>query len=71
MAPSRELFSNPKHPYTKALLSSIPSIDPENKSKAIELEEKYSAMIPHQVVYLEQDAPMLLKMVKRQILKWD
>ena len=36
-APTRELFSNPKHPYTKALLSSIPSIDPEKKNKAIEL----------------------------------
>ena len=47
MAPSRKLFSNPKHPYTKALLSSIPSIDPENKSKAIELEgEIPSAMNP-------------------------
>ena len=47
MAPSRKLFSNPKHPYTKALLSSIPSIDPEKKSKAIELEgEIPSAMNP-------------------------
>ncbi|SVA40156.1 uncharacterized protein METZ01_LOCUS93010, partial [marine metagenome] len=36
-APTRELFSNPKHPYTKALLSSIPSIDPEKQNKAIEL----------------------------------
>ena len=34
-------------PYTKALLSSIPSIDPENKSKAIELKgEIPSAMNP-------------------------
>ena len=47
MAPSRELFSNPKHSYTKALLSSIPSIDPENKSRAIELiGEIPSAMNP-------------------------
>ena len=47
MAPSRELFKNPRHPYTKALLSSIPSIDPENKSKAIELKgEIPSAMNP-------------------------
>ena len=36
-APTRELFANPKHPYTKALLSSIPSIDPDNKKKFIEL----------------------------------
>jgi len=47
MAPSRELFSNPRHSYTKALLSSIPSIDPEKKSKAIELQgEIPSAMNP-------------------------
>jgi len=47
MAPSRELFSNPRHSYTKALLSSIPSIDPENKSRAIELiGEIPSAMNP-------------------------
>ena len=47
MAPSRELFTNPKHSYTKALLSSIPSIDPENKSKAIELKgEIPSALNP-------------------------
>ena len=47
MAPSRELFSNPRHSYTKALLSSIPSIDPEKKSQAIELQgEIPSAMNP-------------------------
>jgi len=47
MAPSRELFSNPRHSYTKALLSSIPSVDPENKSRAIELiGEIPSAMNP-------------------------
>ena len=47
MAPSRKLFKNPKHSYTKALLSSIPSIDPENKSRAIELKgEIPSALNP-------------------------
>tara|TARA_B100000700_G_scaffold172178_1_gene190125 strand:+ start:686 stop:1678 length:993 start_codon:yes stop_codon:yes gene_type:complete len=47
MAPSRELFTKPRHSYTKALLSSIPSIDPENKSKAVELQgEIPSAMNP-------------------------
>ena len=45
--PSKELFNNPKHSYTKALLSSIPSIDPEKQSKAIELTgEIPSAMNP-------------------------
>jgi len=46
-APTSELFSNPKHPYTKALLSSIPSIDPDKKQSAIILKgEIPSSMNP-------------------------
>lgn len=37
-APTRKLFSNPRHPYTKALLSSIPSLDPDDSKKAQKLE---------------------------------
>jgi len=37
-APTRELFSAPRHPYTKALLSAIPSLDPDHKSNAQKLE---------------------------------
>jgi oligopeptide transport system ATP-binding protein len=33
VAASDELYDNPLHPYTKALLSSIPVPDPENKNK--------------------------------------
>ena len=32
-APSRELFANPKHPYTKALLSAIPEPDLKMRTK--------------------------------------
>ncbi len=35
LADNEELFSNPKHPYTKALLSSIPVISRENKKDRI------------------------------------
>lgn len=35
LAENEELFSNPKHPYTKALLSSIPVISRENKKDRI------------------------------------
>lgn len=37
-APTRNLFSAPKHPYTKALLSAIPSLDPDDRGTAQRLE---------------------------------
>ena len=32
-APTRDLFFKPRHPYTKALLSAIPSLDPDDHGK--------------------------------------
>jgi oligopeptide/dipeptide ABC transporter ATP-binding protein len=37
-APTRKLFANPSHPYTKALLSAIPSLDPNERTNAQKLE---------------------------------
>ena len=37
-APTRSLFAKPQHPYTKALLSAIPSLHPEDRGKAQKLE---------------------------------
>ena len=37
-APTRKLFDNPSHPYTKALLSAIPSLDPDDRDKSQKLE---------------------------------
>ena len=37
-APTRQLFTAPRHPYTKALLSAIPSLDPDDYGKAEKLE---------------------------------
>ncbi len=36
-APTHELFTNPRHPYTEALLSAVPVPDPKRKSKRIVL----------------------------------
>jgi peptide/nickel transport system ATP-binding protein len=38
MAPTRRLFATPRHPYTEALMSAIPEIDPDSELKPIPLE---------------------------------
>ncbi|MFD1644878.1 ABC transporter ATP-binding protein [Haloarchaeobius litoreus] len=37
VAPTEELFRNPQHPYTQALLASIPTPDPRQRGLGIEL----------------------------------
>lgn len=37
-APTRELFDSPRHPYTQALLSAIPLLDPDHKGGGQRLE---------------------------------
>ncbi|MGA8615417.1 MAG: oligopeptide/dipeptide ABC transporter ATP-binding protein [Xanthobacteraceae bacterium] len=38
LAPAEELFSNPRHPYTEALLSAVPTPDPTARRQRIRLE---------------------------------
>jgi len=37
LAPTEELFANPQHPYTEALLASIPNPNPRQRGGAVEL----------------------------------
>jgi peptide/nickel transport system ATP-binding protein len=37
LAPTKELFKNPIHPYTQLLLNSIPDADPENRNEDIQI----------------------------------
>ena len=43
--PTKELFRNPLHPYTKALLSAIPSIDIRNPMKRVPLKGEITSAI--------------------------
>ena len=38
VADTEQVFESPQHPYTKALLSAVPSIDPANRTERIVLE---------------------------------
>lgn len=46
VAPSDELYDNPLHPYTKALLSSIPVPDPHVVSERVEWVREAGSIIP-------------------------
>jgi oligopeptide/dipeptide ABC transporter ATP-binding protein len=43
--PTKELFQNNLHPYSKALLSAIPSVDPDNPMKRIPLKGEIASAI--------------------------
>ena len=45
MGDKKEIFSNPMHPYTQALLFAIPIPDPERKRKAVELKGEVPSAI--------------------------
>ena len=44
-APSEELFANPTHPYTQALLSAIPTVDLDDKTERILLKGEITSPI--------------------------
>lgn len=70
-APTRDLFDGPRHPYTKALFSAIPSLDPDDRGKAQKLEGeipsptnqpsgcKFHTRCPHAVDRCKSEEPLL------------
>ncbi|MBL4812236.1 MAG: ATP-binding cassette domain-containing protein [Rhodobacteraceae bacterium] len=70
-APTRALFAQPKHPYTRALLSAIPSLDPDDRGNAQRLEGeipsptnpppgcKFQTRCPNAVDHCRQVEPVL------------
>ena len=70
-APTRQLFAQPRHPYTKALLSAIPSLDPDHRGQAQKLDGeipspsnppsgcKFHTRCPHAEPLCAQTEPVL------------
>ena len=70
-APTRALFNAPRHPYTKALLSAIPSLDPDQRGNAQKLEGeipsptnppsgcKFHTRCPHVTDLCQREEPKL------------
>jgi len=44
MAPSRALFTSPRHPYTQALLSAIPAVEPAARTTRIPFDESTASL---------------------------
>ena len=71
IAPTRKLFAAPRHPYTKALFSAIPSLNPDERGTAQKLEGeipsptnqptgcKFHTRCPHVMDICRSDEPKL------------
>ena len=74
MGEAKEIFQNPKHPYTKALLNAVPVPDPEEKKKKHKLLQgeigdssnppsgcRFHTRCPHATHICSQREPMMLE----------
>jgi oligopeptide/dipeptide ABC transporter ATP-binding protein len=65
-APTRELFANPAHPYTQALLASIPEPVPEKKSREVLEGEQPSPLNPPPGCHFHPRCPVVVDRCRRE-----
>jgi len=69
--PTRKLFDDTRHPYTRALLSAIPSLDPDHQSQAQKLEgEIPSPMNPPSGCRFNTRCPVAEERCRREVPEW-
>ena len=69
LATKEQIFSNPKHPYTQALLSAVPIPDPDKKMNRIILEGDIpSASNPPKGCKFHTRCPNCMEFVKNKLL---
>lgn len=71
LATKEQIFSNPKHPYTRALLSAVPIPDPDKKMNRIILEGDIpSASNPPKGCKFHTRCPNCMDICKEQVPVW-
>jgi len=71
LAPTAELFSRPKHPYTAALLSAVPEPDPRLRSQRIVLQgEVANPAAPPGGCYFHPRCPHAIEVCRTQAPSW-
>ena len=71
LAPTKELFYTPKHPYTEALMSAIPEMDPDQEMVPVHLEgEIPSPVNPPSGCRFHTRCPYVQDLCKTDIPEW-
>jgi oligopeptide/dipeptide ABC transporter ATP-binding protein len=71
LAPTKELFYAPKHPYTAALMSAIPEVDPDQEMVPVHLEgEIPSPVNPPSGCRFHTRCPYVQDLCKTDIPEW-
>jgi peptide/nickel transport system ATP-binding protein len=71
LAPTEELFSAPKHPYTAALLSAVPEPDPRARARRIILEgEVANPASPPSGCYFHPRCPHAIEICRTETPAW-
>jgi oligopeptide/dipeptide ABC transporter ATP-binding protein len=71
LAPTNELFYAPKHPYTEALMSAIPEVDPDIEMTPVHLEgEIPSPVNPPSGCHFHTRCPYVQDICKTDVPVW-